>query len=31
MASSDLTASVPTELRADAVVMLSGADGDGRA
>ena len=27
MASSDLTASVPTELRADAVVMLSGADG----
>jgi hypothetical protein len=27
MAPSDLTASVPTELRADAVVMLSGADG----
>jgi hypothetical protein len=27
MASSDLTASVPAELRADAVVMLSGADG----
>jgi hypothetical protein len=27
MAPSDLTSSVPTELRADAVVMLSGADG----
>ena len=27
MAPSDLTASMPTELRADAVVMLSGADG----